>query len=484
MQLREAELRKGYLTVFLSLTITIMMSLILALFQSARIGAIRLQAECAADIAMNSVLAEYDRALFEEYDLLLVDCSYQTASPSIANVEEHLRYFTQGNYDHSVIGRWTGVRTMTSLTCEGTRIPAYSFATDGNAAVLRRQILAYMEGEPVMDALGEATANLGVLAANGYDTRDVEAEAAENREHLEEMMQNSPSREDAEGGDDTPILDNPADAVETQKGIGVANLAIPDPSSISTASVDLSSFCSHREKNKGTGLDDTEALSITDRLLVRQYMVEKTGCYTKPREGAVLKYQLEYLIGGEEGDFENLEHCARILLFWREAADLSYLVSDQAKVEEADALALILALLLINPELQEPIKWSILFAWSFAEAISDLRILYKGGRVPLIKTAETWHLSLANLAFFRDNLAEDGEEGLSYPDYLRMLLLLGDFEEQTWRMGDIIEMQIRKTPGNGNFRLDWCLDIFQAEIDTRSRFGFDLKLMRTYGYEK
>jgi len=484
MQLQAVNMRKGYLTVFLSLTITIMMSLILALFQSARIGAIRLQAECAADIAMNSVLAEYNRALFEQYDLLLVDCSYQSATPSIANVEEHLRYFTQGNYDRSLIGRWGGVRTMTALNCEEVGIPAFSVATDGNCAVLRRQILAYMEGEPVMDALGEAAANLGVLSSHGYDTHDVEAEAAENRERLDQMMQEIPAEENAEGGEETPILDNPADAVETQKGIGIANLAVPNPASISTASVDLSQFSSHRERNKGTGLDDGESLSLMDRLLIRQYMLEKTGCYTKPRDGSVLKYQLEYLISGESGDFENLEHCARILFFWREAADFAYLVSDQEKMGEAELLATILAALVLMPELIEPLKWSIVFAWSFAEAISDLRTLYEGGRVPLIKTAETWHLSLINLAFFRDHLGGGGEEGLTYQDYLRMLLLLGDFADETWRMADIIEMQIRKTPGNGSFRLDWCLDIFQAEIDTRSRFGFDLKLVRTYGYEK
>ena len=64
-------MKKGYLTVFLSLTITIMLSLILALLWSARIGAIRMKTECATDISMNSVLAEYNRALFEQYDLLL-----------------------------------------------------------------------------------------------------------------------------------------------------------------------------------------------------------------------------------------------------------------------------------------------------------------------------------------------------------------------------------------------------------------------------
>ena len=54
---------KGYLTVFLSLSITIILSLILALYQGARIGAMKMRTECVSDIAMNSVLAEYQQVV-------------------------------------------------------------------------------------------------------------------------------------------------------------------------------------------------------------------------------------------------------------------------------------------------------------------------------------------------------------------------------------------------------------------------------------
>ena len=60
---------KGYLTVFLSMSIMIILSLILVLFQGARIGAVKLKTECVADISMNSILAEYSRALYEQYGL-------------------------------------------------------------------------------------------------------------------------------------------------------------------------------------------------------------------------------------------------------------------------------------------------------------------------------------------------------------------------------------------------------------------------------
>ena len=84
---------KGYLTVFLSLSITIILSLILALYQGARIGALRMKAECVSDISMNSVLAEYHRELFKQYDLLMVDTSYGTQHPSIINVQEHMQFY-------------------------------------------------------------------------------------------------------------------------------------------------------------------------------------------------------------------------------------------------------------------------------------------------------------------------------------------------------------------------------------------------------
>ncbi|MCR5178991.1 MAG: DUF5702 domain-containing protein [Lachnospiraceae bacterium] len=477
-------MKKGYLTVYLSLTIAIMLSLILALFQNARIGAIKMKAECAADISMNSVLAEYNRALFEKYDLLLTDCSYQTDSPSMANVEEHLRYFMKGNFESTSVGRITGSATLTGMTCDEVSIPAYSFATDGEGAVLRRQILEYMRADPVMDRISEATANLGVLAANGFDTYDVEACAAENRERIDEMLEDAPEIETDEGETEEPIPDNPADAVESQKGLGVVSLSVPDPSSVSVRTVDLDRYMSHRENNRGTGLDESENLSVTDRLLLNQYFVEKTGCYTEPKDDGLLKYQLEYIIAGKDCDYDNLESCGRTLLFWREASNFAYIMTDGVKVGEAEALALILSAVILMPELMEPFKMSILFAWSFAESISDMRRLYLGGRVPLIKTAASWQLSLENLPFFRDNLAGGGGDGLSYKDYLRMLLMLEDLDKKTARMGDIIEMDVRQSPGDGNFRLDWCLDIFEADMRLSSRYGFDMHLMRTYGYEK
>ena len=84
-------MRKGYITVFLSLSLTLILSLVFTVIEGARISAIRMKFECVADIGMNSVLAEYNRELLSQYDLLFVDTSYGSGTPSIANAEEHLR---------------------------------------------------------------------------------------------------------------------------------------------------------------------------------------------------------------------------------------------------------------------------------------------------------------------------------------------------------------------------------------------------------
>ncbi len=470
------------MTVFLSLSITVILSLILVLFQGARIGAVKMKTECVADIAMNSVLAEYSRELYKQYGLLMVDTSYGTQNPSIVNTQEHLRYYAQKNCDRSLVGRVTNKQTILSMLCRDVSITGSSFALDNNGAVLNRQILAYMGAEPFEAALTDAEDTALQIQSNALDTTDVEAMAAANQEQIDSIE--LPVIENDDGEEEQITLGNPADVVNSQKGIGVLNLAIPDRSSISTAVVDLSQYASNRSLNRGTGLSDNEEISAGERLLLEQYYFEKCSRYGAELDKSLLKYQLEYMIYGKDGDWANLEKMAEYLFFIREAANMIYLFSCSEKVAEADLAATVLTAVTFVPELKDPVKNSILFAWTFAETISDLNILFSGGRVPLLKSDATWKLSFWNMFSFRDHLGGgDLGEGLYYQDYLRARLFMVGHEEKTMRLADIIEMDIRRTAGNGGFKLDYCLDCLRAEITMGTRYGFDCKIERIYGYE-
>ena len=58
-----------------------------------------MRALCAADIGINSTLSEYNRDLFEQYDLLFTDMTYGGGSGSIEAVRSHLKYYLAMNLD-------------------------------------------------------------------------------------------------------------------------------------------------------------------------------------------------------------------------------------------------------------------------------------------------------------------------------------------------------------------------------------------------
>ena len=461
---------KGYLTVYLSLSITIILSLVLALYEGARIGAVKMKTECVADISMNSVLAEYSRQLYEQYGLLMVDTSYGTGSHSIVNTEEHLRNYVQKNLELSLQGKALGRNTMLGMYCKDAKITGSSFATDNDGAVLNRQILAYMGADVMGSLVTDVEENVRSLKESGFDTTDVDELARENQEQIDAVE--LPTIINEEGEEEQISLGNPADTVNSQRGIGALSLAISDKSRISDASVNLSDYASHREKNKGTGLDDGLDMSLGKKALIEQYYYEKCGYFGAEMDKSLLKYQMEYLAYGESSDYANLEHVAKTLLFWRQASNMLYLFNCRPKVDAADLMASLLTAVMMVPELKELVKYSILFAWTFAESVSDLRILFSGGRVPLMKSDDTWRLGLEAMFSFRDSDGGDCGEGLYYRDYLRMIVFMTDFDKKTQRLMDIMEMDIRKTAGNAYFRMDHCLDCFRAEIEIGTSYGY------------
>ncbi|WP_029231477.1 DUF5702 domain-containing protein [Butyrivibrio sp. VCB2006] len=441
-----------------------------------------MKTECVCDIAMNSVLSEYSRALYEQYGLLMVDASYGTGAHSITNVQEHLRNYAEMNFKRSTAGGLLNAQTMTAMYCKDARISGYSVATDNNMAVLARQIMAYMEGEPIGNLMSDVLGNAQSLQDGELDTIDVDELARENQELIDSYE--LPEIEKENGEKEVISIGNPADVVNSQRGIGALNLAIKDKSIISTAVVNTSEYASCRNLNKGTGLDES-GTSTGQNLILDEYYYEKCSRYGEELEKSLLKYQLEYLIYGQGSDYGNLEKMARTLLFWRQASNMLYLFGCTPKVNEADLLASALSVILFVPELKDPIKYSILFAWTFAESISDLHILFSGGRVPLFKSDSTWKLSLTNMFSFRDHMnGGDLGEGLYYKDYLRMKLLFTDAGTKLCRMADIIEMDVRQTDGNGAFKLDYCVDIIRGELLIGTRFGYEAKIERIYGYER
>ncbi|MDE7276922.1 MAG: hypothetical protein K2N98_08755, partial [Lachnospiraceae bacterium] len=67
-------------------------------------------------------------------------------------------------------------------------------------------------------------------------------------------------------------------------------------------------------------------------------------------------------------------------------------------------------------------------------------------------------------------------------EYLEAMLFLTNNRERTFRAMDIMEMDIRQTPGNGAFRLDGCFDTYKARLSITSGFGYYYEMERLYGF--
>lgn len=476
-------MRKGYITVFLSLILTLILSLVFTVIEGARISAIRMKFECVTDIGMNSVLAEYHRELLEQYDLLFVDSSYGGNTPSIANAEEHLRKFMQKNLQEQAgISGWR-MKDFLDMSVDEAEFLEYSIASDENGAVLKRQITDYMADYPVGNLLEKITGNIAQIDSSQLDSRDVAGERESYQAQIEEI--GLPQEENEEGVLEEVPLNNPADVANATRTMGVLNLVVDDIDSISTVKAPLTQYLSNRTLMKGNGVCE-EAAQLTgssNEILFLAYLFEKCGYYGQEKENAMLQYQIEYMIGGKDTDWQNLEQVAKKLLAWREVANVIYILSDSAKIAEAEAMALALTAVVMCPELAEPVKYTILFAWAYVESLQDVKTLLKGGRVPIYKTAADWKTGINSLENVSGSLSDtDGGRGLSYQEYLEVMLFLTNDRDRTFRAMDIMEMDIRKTPGNSAFRLDGCFDTYRARTAVTSGFGYRYEMERLYGF--
>lgn len=101
MQMR-CKLRGG-ITVFLALMMSVISMFILALSKSARLYSARCEAESAMDNAVRSCFAEYDKELFDDEHILLIDSSYKGEEAAIDMIEEHFMTYLENSLSQNEV---------------------------------------------------------------------------------------------------------------------------------------------------------------------------------------------------------------------------------------------------------------------------------------------------------------------------------------------------------------------------------------------
>lgn len=121
---------KGYMSIFFSLSILCICALLFAMAETARMAGARWYLQTSANSAIDSVLSQYHRELWEQYRLLFVE--YETERPA----EEDFRRF---------LSPYLEADTWYPMADEQIQILGMPAATDSEGDYLEAEILDYMK---------------------------------------------------------------------------------------------------------------------------------------------------------------------------------------------------------------------------------------------------------------------------------------------------------------------------------------------------
>lgn len=454
-------MKKGEVTAFLSLIFILLVTLAGGLMESASIQNAKNYRRADVNRALESVFAEYQKELLEEYDIFALEATYETGDYSEKQIEKRLAYFGAGNVQQE--------------------IQKIEFLTDNGAGAFYEQVSYYMEQKYGLGALKEKEAAADLWKKQEEDSGEYEKKETDGWGELNGLLEEENAK--------LPEENNPISHVGKLKKASLLDLIMPEGKQVSEKSLDSGESLTKRKKNKGYGdfSEEQKGGKAASGLLFAEYLLEHFSSVADEPAGGALDYELEYICAGKGSDRENLEAVAKKLLLFRFGVNYLFLKSSASKQAEAEALALTLCSAAAIPALAGAAGEVILLAWAYGESVVDLRTLLKGQKTAAVKSEESWQLSLAGLMKLQENSSvNDGKNcagGISYRDYLRILLFLEKKEKVSLRALDMIEQNLRKVHGFDFFRADYCVSKIQINSKCRLRRGVTYRFLTYYGYQ-
>ena len=207
----------------------------------------------------------------------------------------------------------------------------------------------------------------------------------------------------------------------------------------------------------------------TGKYLLGSYVLGRFNHSRAPTfEDHFFRHEAEYILHGRLSDQENLDKTVRALRALRTPSNLAFIYSDPVRRN-----ALITAAEAIAPgPAGVALQAVIAGAWAYAESVNDVALLLEGHRVPAVKTDASWALdvdtvlsSLISGALDPERIAEgedspdpedmvqagrlrtihpEEDTGLTYEQYLRVLLFLKDDNVTVMRVLDLVQINARR----------------------------------------
>lgn len=454
----------GTITIFLCSIFTILLALILITAESAHIQAMKSRLDGISYMSAESSLGYFSLPLFEKYGILAANMTDSQLTALINSYTEYNLTPASG-----LLGNYYDLFKSSSHRCSPSEI---YHLTDKNGKLFVSQIIRLMNYSMVsgaVDFLINSDA-MNLFSKDYVDPSNLDPDSSQVDSSFslseftdDKFSENTMEEKEAAAKKDSIIL-----KIKEFMTNNSLILYVENPHSISQKYTDITHLPS---KTCGGGSSDFS--SPSEKALFLVYLSKHFDCYTSPKsQNSELDYQLEYLLNGDCRDDENLLQTIRQILHIRTGLNLAYLYTDAGKRSEAKTLAYAATGAIPVPFLVEFTQLTILSSWAYAESILDIRALLKDKKIPVFKSKSTWTLELENLLTFDSKAtAIQSETGLTYSQYLLLLLYRNLDTNIIFRTMDLIQMDIRKNNDSG-FLLTECITglNYKFEYDYPSLF--------------
>lgn len=441
------------MTVFLSLVFVIFISFIGGILESASLQGMKSERRADISLAMDSVFAEYQSELFEQYHIFSLDGSYESDTYAEEKICDRLNYYA-------------------GTTAAQHEITKLQMLTDGNGQAFYEQAVRWMETDMGQGLLEQIPEMEKLWREQEKDYEDREEEMDQALEEVEEAL---------------PAEENPfTDFIEMRNDDFLEKI-LPESREISDKTVSIGELPSGRTLLKGRGEFPEQVFggkAVSDVLfgeyLLRHY---QNGAQDKTYRGDRMAYEMEYVLEGEESDAENLTRVLRKIQGIRLALNYAFLVSDPERCSKVQTWAAALSTVLLMPELTEVLKHAFLLVWSYRETVVDLRTLTAGKKSAFRKTTNNWKTEFSSILLpDRREEAVSDENGIGYEDYLRMFYALGPKEKMRMRAIDMLEMNLRTQEDTQYFRADRAVNKIEMKTKCMFRRGITYEFRTYYEY--
>ena len=405
---------KGSITIFLSLALILVTALAGSLLESARVTVAREIATDDSYLAMQNILAEYQREIWNDYHVFFVDASELNGEDGTVKLGNSYlkKMLTNGKNDYM------------GAKADFTEIGFKENMTENNCYYFAKQAVAYMKYSAVGN-VGKKILNKGnllKLSESGTNAVKkalkikVEAEKKlieleREKKKIEEQagkIKNTVNKVKGMSDDEVIGIEENTkksrydvkkiDKSEAKKKYKECQKNLDQATSEGSAGGLLGMFLPSGKKVSKLRIKNTtwneietkdkEKINLIDTGMLILYAKEHFKNFlSEIKEGdkrEALKYGIEYLIIGKDSDEANLSSIAGRIFGIRTLVWYGYLLTRQDKVAEAEAIAAAISGVLAMPAAIEIIKTGILMGWSMDEARREVRKLLSGEEIAML----------------------------------------------------------------------------------------------------